>query len=88
MSGLPVSYRSVQAEISPTKAEMAITNDTTNVIWGKIKNPATKSRETQKPVHQLHVIRYPILVIGEYFDHTQLRKPSAMASVVIKWVIL
>ena len=63
-------------------------NDTTNVIWGKIDAPTTTANETQKPVHQLHVIRYPIFVIGGNFDHTQLRKPSAIASVVIRCVIL
>ena len=87
-SGSYLSYRSIRAESSPITAEIANTNDTTNVNWGKIEAPITKSSETQNPVHQLQVIRYPILVIGEYFDQIQLRKLSAIASVVIKCVIL
>ena len=86
--GSYLSYRSTRAESSPITAEIANTNDTTSISWGKIEAPATKSSETQNPVHQLQVIRYPILVIGEYFDQIQLRKPSAIASVVIKCVIL
>jgi hypothetical protein len=75
-------YRSIQAEISPIKADIAKTNDTTSVIWGRVSQNTTKTAETQNPEHQLQVIRYPILVVGGNFDHTLLRKPSAM------WVAL
>jgi hypothetical protein len=81
-------YRSIQAEIIPIKADIAKINDTTSVIWGNTSQKATKNTETQKPVHQLQVIRYPILVLGGHFDQILLRKPSAIASVVIKWVAL
>jgi hypothetical protein len=81
-------YRSIQAEISPIKAANAKTNDTTSVIWGRINQNTTRKNDTQIPVHQLQVIRYPILVVGGNFDQILLRKPSAIASVVIKCVIL
>jgi hypothetical protein len=81
-------YRSIQAEISPIKADIAKTNDTTSVIWGRVSQNTTKTAETQNPEHQLQVIRYPILVVGGNFDHTLLRKPSAIASVVMMWVAL
>jgi hypothetical protein len=50
-------YRSTQAEISPIKADIAKINDTTKVTWGRIDRPTTNNIATQKPVHQLQVIR-------------------------------